>query len=55
MIESIKALYDDWKETRDITLEFIKNLSEADLDKKTTQKCAKHHQIAGLRINFVPK
>ena len=38
MIESIKALLTDWKETRDITLEFINELSDSDLDKKLPRK-----------------
>ena len=38
MIESLKALLTDWQETRWITLEFINNLSDADLDKKLPRK-----------------
>ena len=38
MIESLKALLADWKETRGVTLEFIKELSDADLDKKLPRK-----------------
>ena len=38
MIESLKALLADWKETRGITLEFISKLSDADLDKKLPRK-----------------
>ena len=34
MIESLKALLADWKETRSVTLNFITKLSDADLDKK---------------------
>ena len=38
MIESLKALLADWKETRGITLEFVNELSDADLDKKLPRK-----------------
>ena len=38
MIESLKALLADWKETRGITLEFVNKLSDADLDKKLPRK-----------------
>ena len=38
MIESLKALLADWKETRGITLTFLKELSDADLDKKLPRK-----------------
>jgi len=38
MTESIKALLADWKETRSITLEFLNELSDADLDKKLPRK-----------------
>ena len=38
MIESLKALLAEWKETRGITLEFINKLSDADLDKKLPRK-----------------
>ena len=34
MIESLKALLADWKETRSITIGFLEELSDADLDKK---------------------
>jgi len=34
MIESLKALLADWKETRSIILVFLGELSDADLDKK---------------------
>jgi len=34
MIESLKALMADWKQTRSIILGFIDELSDADLDKK---------------------
>ena len=38
MIESLKALLAEWKETRGITLEFVTELSDADLDKKLPRK-----------------
>ena len=38
MIESLKALLADWKETRSITLGFIEELSDADLDKTLPRK-----------------
>ena len=38
MVESLKALLAEWKETRSITLEFINELSNADLDKKLPGK-----------------
>ena len=38
MIESLKALLAEWKETRGITLEFVNKLSDADLDKKLPRK-----------------
>ena len=38
MIESLKALLADWKETRGITLTFVNELSDADLDKKLPRK-----------------
>ena len=38
MIESLKALLADWKVTRSITLGFIEELSDADLDKKLPRK-----------------
>jgi len=34
MIESLKALLADWSETRSITLKFLNELSDADLDKE---------------------
>jgi hypothetical protein len=34
MTHSLQALLAEWKETRGITLEFINELSDADLDKK---------------------
>ena len=38
MIESLKALLADWKETRSITLGFLEELSDADLDKPLPRK-----------------
>jgi len=38
MIESLKALLKDWKETRSITLGFLNELSDANLDKKLPRK-----------------
>jgi len=38
MIESLKALLADWKETRSIILGFLDELSDADLDKKLPRK-----------------
>ena len=38
MVESLKALLAEWKETRSVTLEFINVLSDADLDKKLPRK-----------------
>jgi len=38
MIESLKALLADWNETRSITLWFLNELSDADLDKKLPRK-----------------
>ena len=38
MIESLKALLADWTETRSATLEFLNELSDADLDKKLPRK-----------------
>ena len=38
MITSLKALLADWIETRAITLTFINELSDADLDKKLPRK-----------------
>ena len=38
MVESLKALLEDWKETRGITLCFLNELSDADLDKKLPRK-----------------
>jgi len=38
MIESLKALLEDWKETRSITLGFLNELSDADLDKELPRK-----------------
>jgi len=38
MIKSLQALLAEWKETRDITLEFINKLSDADLDKTLPRK-----------------
>ena len=38
MIESLKALMADWKQTRDIILGFLGELSDADLDKKLPRK-----------------
>jgi len=34
MVESLKALFAEWQETRTITLRFINELGDADLDKK---------------------
>jgi len=38
MIESLKALLADWKQTRSITLAFLNELSETDLDKILPRK-----------------
>lgn len=38
MTTSLKALLEDWKETRSKTLHFLQELSEADLDKKLPRK-----------------
>ena len=38
MIESLKALLASWKETRSVTLGFLEELSDADLDKKLPRK-----------------
>ena len=38
MIESLKALLADWKQTRSITLAFLNELSDADLDKPLPRK-----------------
>jgi len=38
MTESLKALLAGWKETRDIVLRFVEELSDADLDKKLPRK-----------------
>jgi len=38
VVESLKALLADWKETRGITLKFVSELSDADLDKKLPRK-----------------
>jgi len=38
MIRSLKALLADWKETRGITLKFLTELSDADLDKILPRK-----------------
>jgi uncharacterized damage-inducible protein DinB len=38
MVESLKALLADWKETRNIILGFLEELSDADLDKKFPRK-----------------
>jgi len=38
MIESLKALFETWKETRSITLKFLNELSDADLDKPLPRK-----------------
>jgi len=38
MIESLKAQLADWKVTRSITLGFLEELSDADLDKKLPRK-----------------
>lgn len=38
MTESLKALLANWKETRSITLGFLEDLSDADLEKKLPRK-----------------
>jgi len=38
MIESLKALFADWKGTRSITLAFLSELRDADLDKMLPRK-----------------
>jgi energy-converting hydrogenase A subunit M len=38
MIESLKALLAEWKETRIITLAFLNELNDVDLDKKLPRK-----------------
>ena len=38
MVYSLKALLEDWKQTRSVTLEFVNELSDADLDKKLPRK-----------------
>ena len=38
MIQSLKALLADWTETRSVTLGFLEELSDADLDRKLPRK-----------------
>ena len=38
MIHSLKALLEEWKDTRGMTLEFVNKLSDADLDKELPRK-----------------
>jgi len=38
MIESLKALLENWKETRSIILGFLEELSDSDLDRKLPRK-----------------
>lgn len=38
MIQSLEALLREWKETREMTLEFVNKLSDEDLDKKLPRK-----------------
>ena len=38
MIESLKALLASWKETRSVTLGFLEELSDADLDRQLPRK-----------------
>ena len=38
MVESLNALMADWKQTREVTLGFLTELSDADLDKKLPRK-----------------
>jgi len=38
MVESLKALLADWKQTRSIILGFLEELSDADLDRKLPRK-----------------
>ena len=38
MVESLQSLLVSWKETRSITLAFLKELSDTDLDKKLPRK-----------------
>ena len=38
MIKSLQALLEDWKVTRSITLGFLEELSDSDLDKKLPRK-----------------
>jgi len=47
MIESLKALLADWKETRGITLKFVNELSDAELDKKLPRK-----KLDTIRLHF---
>jgi len=38
MIESLKALWENWKETRSIILGFLEELSDSDLDRELPRK-----------------
>jgi len=38
MIESLRALLEDWKETRSVILGFLDELSDADIEKKLPRK-----------------
>ncbi|MCL2287171.1 MAG: DinB family protein [Firmicutes bacterium] len=55
MVESLKALLAEWKETRYFTLEFINELSDADLDKKLPRKKLNTIRLQAYEVTLFQK
>ena len=55
MTHSLQALLAEWKETRGITLEFINELSNADLDKKLPRKVLNTIRLHAYEVTLFHK
>ena len=55
MIASLQALLGDWHETRSITLAFINELSDADLDKPLPRKVLNTIRLQAHELTLVQR
>ena len=55
MIESLKALWADWKVTRSVTLGFLEELSDADLDKSLPRKVLNTIRLQAYELTLFQK
>jgi hypothetical protein len=55
MIESLKALWADWKVTRSVTLGFLEELSDADLDRSLPRKVLNTIRLQAYELTLFQK